>query len=541
MKELNSYENETYIYNHSKIWKRNNYSHNYCNKRINNKYDKQYCIINDNIDNTDLTELYKNPRNDFIFLSNKLSRDEMIKKLDEKGYDRMKFYSLMDESDIELENYFNLLYANSECKHEILNNKQKITKFIPLGLQCSVPEGIKRANLREYSYPFDWLWTPSKTTYNIFNILINDGIDKTLDYMTQNYEYFLYLNNEHFIITDQITKYQMNVETGIGISHFTIDNEYKEKLRKRLEKLLFEINNGYNIVFIYADAASPDLNYHLNDIEYGLDATEYLLKIYDLIITINKNIEILYFCWNERKQINDKIKYIGYEYQKDWGYVSEIIKNYLKNYTEYNVFRERHSIINSFIIKENKKYYLEIGVENGYTFSNVNINDKIGVDPDPKIESSNIIKKTSDEFFKDNDKKFDIIFIDGMHQVEYILKDFNNSVKFLNKNGIIFLDDILPINKNEQEKIPINPIYENGILKYSSPWTGDVWKFVYYLLLNFKDKIDYRVFTHQNYRGVVKICLIEKFTVLETTLPIINSLDYDTDFEKYIKELNINI
>lgn len=30
-------------------------------------------------------------------------------------------------------------------------------KIIPLGLQCSVPEGIKRANLREYSYPFDWL------------------------------------------------------------------------------------------------------------------------------------------------------------------------------------------------------------------------------------------------------------------------------------------------------------------------------------------------------------------------------------------------
>jgi hypothetical protein len=44
-------------------------------------------------------------------------------------------------------------------------------KVIPLGLQCSVPEGIKRANLREYSYPFDWLWSPSKTTYNILNIL----------------------------------------------------------------------------------------------------------------------------------------------------------------------------------------------------------------------------------------------------------------------------------------------------------------------------------------------------------------------------------
>ena len=57
-------------------------------------------------------------------------------------------------------------------------------KFIPLGIQCSVPEGIKRANLREYSYPLDWLWTPCKTSYDILNILINKGIDETVKYMT---------------------------------------------------------------------------------------------------------------------------------------------------------------------------------------------------------------------------------------------------------------------------------------------------------------------------------------------------------------------
>lgn len=545
MKQLDAYEDENFIFNHSQIWKRENYRHQYCNKIVNKDYKKQYCLIGEEtLEISELSELYKDKTNSFIILSNRLEIERLQELLDSKGYGDMRCYSVLDCNREELERYFMLLCKYCD-NYEIINSSHdlnnKSTKFIPLGLQCSVPEGIKRANLREYSYPFDWLWTPSKTTYNILNILINDGIEKTIEYMTQNYEYFLYLNNERFKITDQITKCQMNIETGVGITHFTIDNEYKEKLRKRLEKLLFEINNSYNIVFIYADAASPDLNYHLNDIEYGLDATEYLLKIYDLIITINKNIEILYFCWNERKKINNKIKYIGYEYQKDRDCVSEIIKNYLiKNYTENYVFLERHDIINNYIIKENKKSYLEIGIETGYTFTNINIDDKIGVDPDPKIELNNIIKKTSDDFFKDNDKNFDIIFIDGMHQVEYILKDFNNSVKFLNKNGIIFLDDVLPISKDEQEKIPINPIYENGILKYSSPWTGDVWKFMYYLLLNFKDKIDYRVFSHQNYRGVVKICLKENFTILESTLPTINSLDYDTDFKKY-KEILCSI
>ncbi len=53
-------------------------------------------------------------------------------------------------------------------------------KCIPLGLQCHVPYAINNASLREYSYPFDYLWTPSKTSYTILDILINDGIEKAI-------------------------------------------------------------------------------------------------------------------------------------------------------------------------------------------------------------------------------------------------------------------------------------------------------------------------------------------------------------------------
>ena len=123
MKQLSAYEDEHYINNHSKIWKRENYTHKYCNDLINLDYDKQYCIINDNIDNEELVELYKNPRNDFLFLSNKLSHDDIFAKLNEKGFDRMKCFSMLDASDKELEKYFKFLYANSNCQHEILDNK----------------------------------------------------------------------------------------------------------------------------------------------------------------------------------------------------------------------------------------------------------------------------------------------------------------------------------------------------------------------------------------------------------------------------------
>jgi hypothetical protein len=116
-------------------------------------------------------------------------------------------------------------------------------KVIPLGLQCSVPEGIRRAGLREYSYPFDWLWTPSKTTYTILYILINEGIEKALEYMTTEYTYYTYLENEHYISTNAITHSQMNKHSGLGITHFIINNEYKCKLKiRRRGKPVFKLS-----------------------------------------------------------------------------------------------------------------------------------------------------------------------------------------------------------------------------------------------------------------------------------------------------------
>ena len=188
-------------------------------------------------------------------------------------------------------------------------------KVIPLGLQCSVPEGIKRANLREYSYPFDWLWTPSKTTYDILNILINEGVDSALNYMTTGYTYYKYLGNEHYTSVNNITESQMNKDTGLGNTHFTINDEYKNKLKRRLERLIRDINSQDQLIFIYADAANTNFNYYLDDIEYGVDATEYLIKIYSLICPLNKNIKIVYFCWNDRKKDNGLIDYISYDYQ----------------------------------------------------------------------------------------------------------------------------------------------------------------------------------------------------------------------------------
>jgi len=342
MKECNAYEDEKYIVNQSLIWKRGTeYQHKKKNQRINLNYDKQYCIINDAIDNMDtverLKELYKNERNDFLVLSNRISSQELQSKLDSLGFDRMKCYSYMDCSEEELVNYFKIMYLNDNCEHEVIQSEN------------------------------DLMNNTSLTT--------------------------------------------------------------------------------------------------------------------------------------------------------------------------------RHEVVNTIIDTYNYNSYLEIGVENGITFKNIKLDmsKKVGVDPDPTYKEDNIILKTSDDFFKENNKIFDIIFIDGMHQLEYVYNDFFNAINCLTPKGSIVIDDVLPMNEREQYKVPIKHHYNNGILKYGESWTGDVWKFIYFLLLHYQ--FDFSVYNFTNgYRGMIHIYNfkneindeIDNTKVIET----MNSYDYNTDYDKYLKYIN---
>jgi len=202
-------------------------------------------------------------------------------------------------------------------------------KIIPIGLQCSVPHAIKDANLRQYSYPFDWHWLPSETTYNILLILLRDGIDKAIEYMTTGYTYYKYFCNEHYLSTKGVTPYQMNKHTGLGIVHFKINTEFKEKLKRRFERLLADIHSSEPILLIYADAANRFFNYYLDEKDYGVNATEYLIKIHDLLKTVKQDFKILYFCWPERLSNDKKITYIPITFGRDCSHVRDIIKDYL--------------------------------------------------------------------------------------------------------------------------------------------------------------------------------------------------------------------
>ena len=143
-------------------------------------------------------------------------------------------------------------------------------------------------------------------------------------------------------------------------------------------------------------------------------------------------------------------------------FYSIFIENFNKK-IKYNweSFPRRYDIINKIIIKRNYTSYLEIGCFKDETFNQINIKKKIGVDP---VSGGNL-RMTSDQFFIENKDKFDIIFIDGLHVYEQVIKDIFNSIKILKENGIILIHDCLP-----------RKLWYQTPIRMSDTWNGDVWK-----------------------------------------------------------------
>ena len=131
-----------------------------------------------------------------------------------------------------------------------------------------------------------------------------------------------------------------------------------------------------------------------------------------------------------------------------------------------DTFIKRYTIINQLIKQNGYESYLEIGVRNPSDhFDKIKARHKIGVDSVPR--RNDIVKCTSDEYFGSlsPEAKFDLVFIDGLHHYEQVLRDIENSLKHLSEEGVIVCHDMLP-ESEEQQIVP----------QRVESWTGDCWK-----------------------------------------------------------------
>ena len=169
---------------------------------------------------------------------------------------------------------------------------------------------------------------------------------------------------------------------------------------------------------------------------------------------------------------------------------------------------KRTDIINALIKKYGYKSYLEVGTQ--YPTSNFNkiiVEHKVSIDPFPKGEVTFV--GTSDEYFDSisEDTKYDIIFIDGLHHDDQVLKDINNSLKHLNQNGTIICHDCLPTTEDMQERDD-----------HGGEWTGDVWKAIAQLRVERTD-LDINVIETDYGCGMIR---------RGTNIPFIPYMEYKT-------------
>ncbi len=181
------------------------------------------------------------------------------------------------------------------------------------------------------------------------------------------------------------------------------------------------------------------------------------------------------------EKINKIRKIINKFYYKFFieNFDKKITFNFPQNYFRWDLIKYLND-------KNKYNYYLEIGCDKDQLFSRIDIKNKYGVDP----SSGGNIRKTSDEFFQKNQTTFDLVFIDGLHEYHQVKKDILNSLKFLNKDGIILVHDCLPDTMSKQ-----------AVPRYRMTWNGNVWK----AIVDLRMKHNVEIFTCEIDQGIAII------------------------------------
>ncbi len=139
--------------------------------------------------------------------------------------------------------------------------------------------------------------------------------------------------------------------------------------------------------------------------------------------------------------------------------------------------------------------YLEIGVSRGQAFQKISADVKLAVDPafnmsertrelaNAKGRTTRYFETTSDSFFQNEtalleQHPVDVALIDGLHTYEQVVRDVENTVRYLRDDGVIFLHDCNPpfeLAGRRAESWDAFMAQQKGLLKIGI-WNGDVWK-----------------------------------------------------------------
>jgi SAM-dependent methyltransferase len=145
-----------------------------------------------------------------------------------------------------------------------------------------------------------------------------------------------------------------------------------------------------------------------------------------------------------------------------------------------------------------RSVYLEIGVSHGVAFQRITADEKIAVDPafklsassrrlaDAKARATHYFETTSDAFFA-NETAFleqhgiDVALIDGLHTYRQVLRDVENTLRYLRDDGVIVLHDCNPAHPSRACPATSYADFRAQHHWWNTEWSGDVWKAIVHL------------------------------------------------------------
>lgn len=208
----------------------------------------------------------------------------------------------------------------------------------------------------------------------------------------------------------------------------------------------------------------------------------------------------------------------------------------------------RLHLIQTLMRQKGLRNYLEIGVENGGNFFRVNSRFKVAVDPNFTFDAGRRIgktllnpynfynqyfEKTSDAFFEQDAsrvfsrQKLHIALVDGMHEYQFVRRDVDNSLRYLDEKGVIILHDCNPQTAEAAGRFAD---WKTG------EWNGDVWKTVVYLR---SQRPDLNVFVLDCDQGLGIVTRGKPESTLSFTLDQIASLTYEALAQNRASWLNL--
>lgn len=143
--------------------------------------------------------------------------------------------------------------------------------------------------------------------------------------------------------------------------------------------------------------------------------------------------------------------------------------------------------------RRTKPVYLEIGVKKGAAFRRIAADEKIAVDPafrlsersrkraDAKARFTHYFEQTSDDFFASEaafleQRGIDVALIDGLHTYQQVVRDVDNTLRYLREDGVIVLHDCNPATASiAYPATSFDDFYANRHW-WNVLWSGDVWK-----------------------------------------------------------------